>query len=133
MNDLLGGQIQVMFANLPEAQAQVKAGRLHALAITGNERSPQQPDVPTFAESGFKEIDLKSWFGIFAPRQTPQPLVDRISRDIAAAVADPAVQSRLRDLGAEPIGNQHQQFQAFVDADIERWRSLVQKSGATAD
>lgn len=133
MNDLLGGQIQVMFANLPEAQPQLKSGRLHALAITGRQRSRQQPDVPTFAESGFKEIDLQSWFGMFAPRATPQPLADRISRDIAAAVADPAVQSRLRDLGADPIGNQHQEFQAFVNADIERWRLLVQKSGASAD
>lgn len=133
MNDLLGGQIQVMFANLPEAQPQLKSGRLQALAITGSQRSSQQPEVPTFAESGFKEIDLKSWFGMFAPRATPQPLVDKISRDIAAAVADPAVQSRLRDLGADPIGNQHQEFQAFVSADIERWRLLVQKSGASAD
>ena len=133
MNDLLGGQIQVMFANLPEAQPQVKSGRLHALAITGRQRSRQQPEVPTFAESGYKEIDLQSWFGMFAPRATPQPVVDKISRDIAAAVADSAVQARLRDLGADPIGNQHQEFQGYVSADIERWRLLVQKSGASAD
>lgn len=133
MNDLLGGQIQVMFANLPEAQPQLKSGRLQALAITGSQRSRQQPEVPTFAESGFKEIDLQSWFGMFAPRATPQPVVDKISRDIAAAVADSAVQARLRDLGADPIGNQHQEFQGYVSADIERWRLLVQKSGASAD
>ncbi|MEC4721602.1 tripartite tricarboxylate transporter substrate binding protein [Noviherbaspirillum sp. CPCC 100848] len=133
MNDLLGGQIQVMFANLPEAQAQVKSAKLKALAITGNQRNPQLPDVPTFAESGYKEIDLKSWFGMFAPKNTPQPIVDKLSRDIAAAVADPSVQQRLKDLGAEPIGNRHEEFQAFVNSDIERWRALVQKSGASVD
>lgn len=133
MNDLLGGQIQVMFANLPEAQAQVKSSKLRALAITGSQRNPQLPEVPTFAESGFKEIDLKSWFGMFAPKNTPQTIVDKLSRDIAGVVADPSVQQRLRELGAEPIGNKHEEFQAFVNTDIERWRALVQKSGASVD
>ncbi|WP_151637926.1 Bug family tripartite tricarboxylate transporter substrate binding protein [Noviherbaspirillum aerium] len=133
MNDLLGGQIQVMFANLPEAQAQVKSAKLRALAITGSQRNPQLPDVPTFAESGFKDIDLKSWFGMFAPKNTPQAIVDKLSRDIASVVADPSVQQRLKELGAEPIGNRHEEFQAFVNSDIERWRTLVQKSGASAD
>lgn len=133
MNDLLGGQIQVMFANLPEAQAQVKSAKLRALAITGNQRNPQLPDVPTFAESGYKEIDLKSWFGMFAPKNTPAPIVDKLSRDIAGVVADPSVQQRLKELGAEPIGNRHEEFQTFVNSDIERWRALVQKSGASVD
>jgi tripartite-type tricarboxylate transporter receptor subunit TctC len=133
MNDLLGGQIQVMFANLPEAQAQVKSAKLRALAITGNQRNPQLPDVPTFAESGYKEIDLKSWFGMFAPKSTPAPIVDKLSRDIASVVADPSVQQRLKELGAEPIGNRHEEFQAYVNSDIERWRTLVQKSGASVD
>lgn len=133
MNDLLGGQIQVMFANLPEAQAQVKSAKLRALAITGGQRNPQLPEVPTFAESGFKEIDLKSWFGMFVPTNTPQPIIDKLSRDIAGVVGERSVQQRLKELGAEPIGNRHEEFQAFVNSDIERWRALVQKSGASAD
>ena len=133
MNDLLGGQIQVMFANLPEAISHVKAGKLRALAVTGEQRHPQQPDVPTFAESGYKEINLKSWFGLLAPKNTPKPLVDKLSNDIAAAVADAGVQTRLKEMGAEPLGNRHEEFQAFVNSEIERWGSLVQKSGATAD
>ncbi len=133
MNDLLGGQIQVMFANLPEAISHVKAGKLRALAVTGDQRHPQQPDVQTFAEAGYKDINLKSWFGLLAPKGTPKPLVDKLSNDIASAVADPAVQSRLKEMGAEPLGNRHEEFQAFVNSEIERWGSLVQKSGATAD
>lgn len=133
MNDLLGGQTQVMFANLPEAIAHVRGGKLRPLAVTGNARHPQQPDVPTFAESGFQEIDGKSWFGLFAPKDTPKPIINKLSSDIAAAVADPKVQARLRDLGGEPIGNQHEAFQAYVISEIERWGSLVQRSGASAD
>lgn len=133
MNDLLGGQIQVMFANLPEALAHVRAGKLRALAVTGTARHPQQPDAPTFAETGFKTIEAKSWFGLFAPRGTPQPVIDQLGRDIAAAVADTQVQARLKDLGAEPVGSQPTEFQAYVDSEIRRWGALVKQSGATAD
>lgn len=133
MNDLLGGQIQVMFANLPEALAHVRAGKLRPLAVTGDTRHPQQPEVPTFAEAGFKTIEAKSWFGLFAPRGTPQPVIDKLGADIAAAVADAQVQARLKELGAEPIGNTPAQFQAYVDAEVRRWGALVQQSGATAE
>jgi tripartite-type tricarboxylate transporter receptor subunit TctC len=133
MNDLLGGQTQIMFANLPEAIAHVRAGKLRPLAVTGETRHPQQPDVPTFAESGFKDINVKSWFGLFAPKDTPKPIIDKLSNAIADAVADPKVQARLMELGGEPIGNKHKEFQAYVVSEIARWGSLVQRSGATAD
>jgi tripartite-type tricarboxylate transporter receptor subunit TctC len=133
MNDLLGGQIQVMFANLPEANSHVKAGKLRPLAVTGDRRHPQLPDVPTFAEAGFNDINLKSWFGLFAPKNTSKAIVDKLSSDIASAVADPVVQARLKGIGAEPIGSKHEEFQAFVNDEIERWGSLVQKCGATVD
>ncbi len=133
INDLLGGQIQAMFANLPEALAHVRAGKLRALAVTGDTRHPQQPDVPTFAEGGFKGMEAKSWFGLFAPRGTPELVVQKLGEDIAAAVADVKVQARLKELGAEPIGNKPAQFQAYVDSDVHRWGVLVQQSGATAE
>ncbi len=133
MNDLLGGQIQIMFANLPEALAHVRAGKLKALGVTGSTRHPQLPDVPTLQEAGFADMQLKSWFGLFAPKGTPQAVVDKLSADLAAVVADPAVQARLRDLGGEPIGNRHEEFQAFLGQDIDRWGALVKRSGATAE
>ncbi len=133
MNDLLGGQIQVMFANLPEALAHIRAGKLRPLAITGAARHPQLTGVPTFAELGFKGIDAKSWFGLFAPGGTPVPILDKLDHDIVAAVADNQVQARLKELGAEPIGNGRKDFQPYLHSEIVRWGALVRQSGATAD
>jgi tripartite-type tricarboxylate transporter receptor subunit TctC len=132
MNDLLGAQIQVMFANLPEANNQIKAGKLRALAVTGEQRNPQQPDVATFSENGFPTIDLKSWFGLFVPKATPTGIVHKLSTDIAAAVQDPAVQKKLKEIGSEPVGSKTEQFQPFVNNEIKRWGGLIIQSGATA-
>lgn len=131
--DLIGGQVQAMFANLPEALAQVQAGRLRPLAVTGSTRRANLPAVPTFAEAGFAQMDAKSWFGLFAPAATPAPVVAKLSSAIAKAVADPAVQARLNELGADPVGNQSEAFQKFVVQEVERWGVLVQRSGATLD
>lgn len=131
--DLIGGQVQVMFANLPEALAQVQAGRLRPLAVTGSTRRANLPSVPTFAEAGFAQMDAKSWFGLFAPAATPAPVVTKLSAAIAKAVADPAVQARLNELGADPVGNQSEAFQKFVVQEVERWGVLVRRSGATLD
>lgn len=131
--DLIGGQVQVMFANLPEALAQVQAGRLRPLAVTGSTRRANLPSVPTFAEAGFAQMNAKSWFGLFAPAATPAPVVAKLSAAIAKAVADPAVQARLNELGADPVGNQSEAFQKFVVQEVERWGGLVQRSGVTLD
>ena len=131
--DLIGGQVQLMFANLPEVLAQVQAGRLRPLAVTGSTRRANLPSVPTFTEAGFAQVDAKSWFGLFAPAATPAPVVAKLSAAIAKAVADPAVQARLNELGADPIGNQSEAFQKFVVQEVERWGGLVQRSGATLD
>lgn len=132
-NDLVGGQVQAMFANLPEALSQVQAGRLRPLAVTGGNRRANLPDVPTFAEAGYPKLDAHSWFGLFAPAAAPAPVVARLSSAIAKAVADPAVQARLKELGAEPVGDQHEAFQKFVGQEVARWGALVERSGATVD
>jgi tripartite-type tricarboxylate transporter receptor subunit TctC len=131
--DLIGGQVQAMFANLPEVLAHVQAGKLRAVALTGNMRSRELPQVPTFAESGFAQMDAKSWFGWFAPAATPVAVLDKLSSAVASAVADPAVQTRLLELGAEPVGSRSAVFQPYVVQEVERWRALVQRSGASAD
>ena len=132
-NDLVGGQIQLMFANLPEAIAQVKGARLKAIAVTGEARSTQAPDVPTFAESGYPQINLKSWFGLFAIASTPPTIVTKLSTDIAAVVALPEIQNKFRDFGTEPIGNSQAAFQTFLASDLPMWAKLVQQSGAKAE
>ena len=131
--DLIGGQVQAMFANLPEVLTQVQAGKLRPLAVTGKARRSNLPEVPTFAEAGYPQMDARSWFGLFAPAGTPAPVVARLSASIAAAVADPAVQARLKELGADPIGDRHEAFQPFVAQEVKRWGALVERSGATVD
>jgi tripartite-type tricarboxylate transporter receptor subunit TctC len=131
--DLIGGQVQAMFANLPEVLTQVQAGKLRPLAVTGKARRANLPDVPTFTEAGFPQVDASSWFGLFAPAATPAPVLAKLSAAIASAVADPAVQARLKELGADPIGDRQESFRPFVAQEVKRWGVLVERSGATVD
>lgn len=132
-NDLIGGQVQVMFANLPEVLPQVQAGRLRAIAVTGDVRQPALPEVPTFAQAGFGAMDAKSWFGLFAPAATPAAITAKLSAVISASVHDTAVRTRLKEMGADPIGDLHPEFQRFVALEVTRWGGLVERSGASAD
>ncbi|OZI54226.1 Bug family tripartite tricarboxylate transporter substrate binding protein [Bordetella genomosp. 5] len=133
LNDLMGGQVQVMFANLPEVLSQVQGGRLRALAVTGTTRHPSLPDVPAFSETPYAAMNARSWFGLFAPAATPAPVLDALSRAITQSVADTSVQSRLQGLGADPVGDERQAFQQYVNQEVTRWSTLVKQSGATAD
>ena len=133
LNDLMGGQVQLMFANLPEVLSQVQGGRLTALGLTGPARHAALPDVPTLGEAGFPDLNARSWFGLFVPAATPAPVVDTLSKAIVQAVASPTVQARLKELGADPVGDDHAAFQAYVQAEVVRWGDLVKKSGAKAE
>lgn len=133
MNDLIGGQVQVMFANLPEVLQQVQGGRLRAIAVTGNARHAALPDVPAFSETPFGAMRARSWFGLFAPAQTPPEVVAKLSQAIVQSVADPAVQAKLKDMGADPVGDGHPAFQRYVEDEVTRWQSLVRESGASVD
>ena len=133
IQDLLGGQTQLMFANLPEVLPYVQAGRLRAIGLTGDVRHPLLPAVPTFAEAGFSSIQAQSWFGLFAPASVPAPLVKTLSDSISETVSSPAVQQKLKGIGALPIGSVSAAFQPFVEAEVKRWGQLVQASGASAE
>ncbi|RYF51133.1 MAG: hypothetical protein EOO27_30495, partial [Comamonadaceae bacterium] len=91
------------------------------------------PDVPTLGEAGFPDLNARSWFGLFVPAATPAPVVDTLSKAIVQAVASPTVQARLKELGADPVGDDHAAFQAYVQAEVVRWGDLVKKSGAKAE
>jgi tripartite-type tricarboxylate transporter receptor subunit TctC len=129
MTDLLGGQVQMMFDNLPSALPNVQAGKLRALGVTGAERSPALPDVPTIEEAGVPGYEALSWFGIFAPAGTPQPVIDKLHDHIVQALADPAMRARLADLGAEPVGSTPQEFASFIRAEAEKWAKVVKEAG----
>ena len=95
LNDLMGGQVQMMFDNLSTAMPLVRSGKLRALAVTTRTRTPQLPDVPTMVELGFENFEASVWFGLFAPRATPRPIVDRLAREVAAMLADPKTPAKL--------------------------------------
>lgn len=134
INDLIGGQVHLMFANLPEVLQQVNGGRLRALAITGDARHTALPDVPALAETpAYADMQARSWFGLFVPAKTPADVVQKLSTTIEASVADPGVQQKLKALGADPIGNGYQAFQQYVSEDVPRWEALVRESGASVE
>ncbi|MCU4122187.1 Bug family tripartite tricarboxylate transporter substrate binding protein [Variovorax sp. N23] len=133
VSDLLGGQISIMFDNMPSAIAHVKGGKLRALAVTTAKRSPALPDVPTIAESGVPGYEATSWFGLLAPAGTPAPVIAKLNASILKALANPEVKKKLAEQGAEAAGEKPEQFAAFIVSETAKWGKVVKESGATAD
>lgn len=133
MTDLLGGQVQYMFDNMPSAWPHVEAGKLRALAVTTADRSKTAPDLPTMKESGYPTFDVSSWFGVIAPKGTPDDVVNKLNATILAALAKPDVQKRLADLGAVPAKTTPAEFGAFIKSEVDSWAKVVKASGATVD
>ncbi|MEN9500668.1 MAG: hypothetical protein RIS83_2488 [Pseudomonadota bacterium] len=123
---LMAGQVQVMMENIPTKIQAIRAGQIRALAVTGRERDPSLPDVPTFAEAGVSGIVAEPWFGYMAPRGTPDAVVAGLNRLLNEAIADAEVQRKLRDLGARPEGGPPERFAAHVRSEIARWREVVE-------
>lgn len=132
VNDLLGGQVQSMFDNLPSVLPHIKADKLRPLAVTTDERLPQLPDVPTFKESGYPNIVVSAWFSLAAPAGTPAAIVDKLNAALAKAIAQPDVQQRFADLGATPATGTPAELQAFIAEEVKRWARVIKESGATA-
>jgi len=133
MTDIMGGQISLMFTNMLGAMPHIRSGKLKAIAIADSRRSPALPDVPTFAESGFRDYEVLVWWGVMAPAKTPAPVIAYLNREIVAALAAPELRERLDGMGARIIGGTPEEFQSFVNAEIVRWARAVQVSGATQD
>ncbi len=133
VTDLVGGQVQVMFDNIPVSLQQVRAGKLRALAVTGLKRSPVLPDVPTIAESAIPGYNITSWFGLYAPAGTPPRIVERLNKDANRALADKSFRRRLMDQGIEPAGGTSAHFAAFMQAESMKWGKIVKESGARID
>ena len=132
LTDLIGGQVQIMFANMPGTLQHVKTGRLRVLAVASEKRSPLLPDVPAIAESipGFK---ASTWFGVFAPVGTPAPIVARLNDEFTKALATPEVLEHMKLEGAEPIGGPPERLREFLRSEMEMWTPVVRASGARAD
>ncbi|ODU67784.1 MAG: hypothetical protein ABT05_03310 [Lautropia sp. SCN 66-9] len=133
VTDLLGGQVNSMFDNMPSAIPHVKAGKLRALAVTSAKRSPALPDVPTIAESVLPGYDVQSWFGIELPAGAPADITKRLAAEVSKALALPDVKAKLVDLGAEAGTLSPADYAAFVAGEVAKWGPVVKKSGATVD
>jgi tripartite-type tricarboxylate transporter receptor subunit TctC len=130
MQDLLAGNVNMIFENITNALPHVRAGTLRALAVTSARRSSALPELPTIAEAaGLEGFDVSSWFGMFGPAGMPRPVVERLSTEIRAYLALPATRETLSRLGAEVAGGTPEEFAAFVRAEIAKWAAVIERAG----
>jgi tripartite-type tricarboxylate transporter receptor subunit TctC len=132
MQNLLGAHVKVAFDNFSSAWPHVQAGRLRGLAVTSRERNRIAPNMPSVHETlpGFEAV---SWHGFFAPAAVPRPILDRLSAQARAVIAEPEINNRIRELGAEPSGNSPDEFMAFIRAEIAKWGPVVEKARVTVN
>src|SRR2546428_12928006 len=129
LNDILAGRIDGTIDSMPALLAQIKAGKVKALAVSGRERAPQLPDVPTLAESGYPDLVVNTWFGVAVPSATPGDIVQRLNQEILAAIQQPEIRARLDELSFAAAPMSAAETQRFIQAEIERWRPVVRAAG----
>ena len=132
-NDLLAGQIQVLVASAPSILGQVKGGRVRALAVTSATRSPVAPELPSLEQSGYKGSASELWWGVLAPAGTPQPVVDRLNTEINKIILSPEMKEFFLKEGAEPASKKPAEFEAFIAAEIERWKQVAKAADIKAE
>lgn len=131
--DLVAGRVAVMFDNIVAAMPQIKAGQLKAIAVTSAKRSSALPDVPTVSESGLPGFEAVSWLSLLVPTGTPQPIIEKINRDVTAVLALPDVRERLAATGAELTPTNPAELDAFIRTELTKWAKAVKVSGAQAE
>ena len=133
LKDLLAGRVQFMFATIPSVIQHIKAGKLTAIAVSSRNRSRSMPEVPTVAESGFPGFEAGSWFGFFAPKNTPRDVVLALNKALNESLTDKEIDARLVLDGADPKPGTPEEFGAFVKAEYQKWAEVVKASGAKAN
>jgi tripartite-type tricarboxylate transporter receptor subunit TctC len=133
IQDVMAGQVPMMFDTTVVAAQHIDSGKLRALAVTSTRRIKSMPNVPTMVEAGVQGYDLQSWQAIFAPANTPKPVVDRLYREISAIIKSPDMQERLEKLGMEPSGMSPEQFAAFQKGEIAKWAKVVKTANIRID
>lgn len=132
MIDLIGGQVDVLFDNLPSSVGQIKGGKVRALAVTSQDREPSMPQLPTVGET-VPGYEATAWFGIGMPKGTPKEIVDKVNGEVNRALADPAMRARLAELGGRPIGGTPEDFGKIIAAETAKWEKVVISSGAKVE
>lgn len=131
--DALAGNVDLLVSSVPSAIAQIKAGKLRALAVTSAARSSSLPDVQTVAESGYKDFDVSTWYGLFAPAGTPAAVVATLNTEVNKLLANPEVKAAILAQGAEPVAMKVDQFSTLLKTDYAKWKGIVQASGAKVE
>jgi tripartite-type tricarboxylate transporter receptor subunit TctC len=131
--DLMGGQISMIFDNMPSVIQQVKSGRLKALAVTSAQRNAQLPEIPTIQELGVAGYEVWSWFGLLAPAATPKPIVDKLNASIVDIIKQPDVQTKIIELGAVPVPETSAEFGAFIEAETLKWAKVIKEANIGMD
>jgi tripartite-type tricarboxylate transporter receptor subunit TctC len=133
LKDLLAGRIQFMFATVPSVLPHLNAGKLRPIAISSLKRSRAIPDVPTVAEKGFPNFEAGSWFGLFAPKGTPEAVITTINKAVNEVLRMPAIEQQMIAQGSDPVGGTPAQFGQFTQREHDKWRVIVRESGARAE
>jgi tripartite-type tricarboxylate transporter receptor subunit TctC len=131
--DLVGGQVQIAFLGIPAVLPHVKSGRLRALAVTGLQRSPELPGVPTVDESGVPGYEVSPWYGLLAPAGTPRPVVARLASEAARIVHTPELKEKLAAHGADAAGSTPEEYAAVIRADTATWTRVIEHAGLRAE
>lgn len=136
MNDLLGGQVDFMCDQTTNTTSQIKAGKVKAYAVTTKTRVPSLPNIPTTAEAGLPGFEVAVWHGLYAPKGTPKPVIDKLEAALQIALKDPMVKQRFADLGTEPVSSDRatpEALRAFLKSEIAKWAPIIKKAGVYAD
>jgi len=132
LTDLMGGQVDVIFDNLPSSIGHIKSGKIRALGVTSAERAPALPDVPTVAET-VPGYEATAWFGIGMPKGTPKDVIEKVNAEVNRALADPKMRARLAELGGKPIPGTPEDFGKVIAAETAKWEKVVTSSGAKVE
>jgi len=132
LTDLMGGQVDVIFDNLPSSMGHIKGGKIRALGVTSQEREPSMPQLPTIAET-VPGYEATAWFGIGMPKGTPKEIIDKVNAEVNRALADPKMRERLAELGGKPIAGTPEDFGKVIAAETAKWEKVVISSGAKVE
>jgi tripartite-type tricarboxylate transporter receptor subunit TctC len=133
MQDVLAGNVHLVFIGIPAAAPHIKAGRLKALALVAPQRSAALPDVPTVAEAGLREFEVTTWYGVLAPAGTPRPIVTRLNAELVKVMHSPELKEKLAATGTEPRTSTPEEFAAYIKSEIAKWSEVIRKAGVKAD
>lgn len=133
LTDLMGGQVQVMFSTIPAALSFIKAGKLRAIAVTGPQRSPLFPELPTAGEAGYPVMVVDSWFAVFAPKGLPADVQASLNKALRDVIADPAIVKKMEEQGAQPVGSTPAELMTLLNKDIRSWSAIISSAKVSLD